>query len=259
MSKPHVTTLFTTPIKGFALHSVDSVDLDSNGAVGDRDFFMIDDQHSLVSITRIGTFASWRADFDRDTDSLTLLSADGQTLQAPTPLGKAVVGQFYDDREVAGHVVEGPWSQWLSEAAERPLTLVRATTSGAAFDEHPVTLLADESVAELGQHAPDGTLDVRRFRMLIGFSGVEAYAEDTWNGRPLRIAATELRVRGPVPRCNATTRDPDSGVRDVKTLRLIEEHRGQTPNDYGEGLNLGVYADVITAGKISVGDELQLS
>lgn len=258
MSTPHVTTLFTTPVKGFALHSVDSVDLDSNGAIGDRDFFMLDDQHSLVSITRIGTFASWRADFNRDTDTLTLQSADGQALEAPTPLGKSVVGQFYDDREVPGHVVEGPWSQWLSDAAGRPLTLVRTTASGGAFDEHPVTLLADESVVELGQHAPQGMLDARRFRMLIGFSGVEAYAEDTWNGRPLRIGAAELRVRGPVPRCNATTRDPDSGVRDVKTLRLIEEHRGQTPNDYGEGLNLGVYADVITAGKISVGDELHL-
>lgn len=253
-----MTTLFTTPVKGFALHSVDSVALDSNGAIGDRDFFMLDDQHSLVSITRIGTFASWRAEFDRDTGTLTLQSADGQTLEAPTPLGPDVVGQFYDEREVPGRVVEGPWGQWLSDAAGRPLTLVRATAPGGAFDEHPLTLLADESVAELGRHAPEGALDPRRFRMLIGFGGVEAYTEDSWNGSPLRIGTAELRVRGPVPRCNATTRDPDSGVRDVKTLRLIEEHRGQTPNDFGDGLNLGVYADVITAGTISVGDELHL-
>ena len=258
MSTPHVTTLFTTPVKGFALHSVDSVRLDDNGAIGDRDFFMVDDEHSLVSITRIGTFASWRAEFDRETDTLTLRSADGQTLEAPTPLGRAIDGQFYDDREVPGLVVEGPWSQWLSDVAGRPLTLVRASASGGAFDEHPVTLLADESVAELGRHAPSGSLDPRRFRMLIGFSGVDAYTEDTWNGRPLRIGSAELRVRGPVPRCNATTRDPDSGARDVKTLRLIEEHRGQTPNDFGEGLNLGVYADVVVTGTISVGDELHL-
>ena len=61
MALPRVETLFTTPVKGFALHSVDSVDIDENGAVGDREFFMVDDQHTLVSITRIGTFASWRA------------------------------------------------------------------------------------------------------------------------------------------------------------------------------------------------------
>lgn len=258
MPSPRVTTLFTTPVKGFALHSVASVDVDENGATGDRDFFMVDDEQSLVSITRIGTFASWRADFDRDTDTLTLTSPDGRILEAPTPSGEALVGQFYDDRVVPGHVVEGPWSEWLSDAADRPLRLIRAVESGGAFDEHPVTLLADESVAELGRHAPDGRLDARRFRMLIGFSGVEPYAEDTWNGHPLRIGTSELRVRGPVPRCNATTRNPDTGVRDVKTLRLIEAHRGSQPNDFGEGLNLGVYADVLTPGRIQVGDELHV-
>jgi uncharacterized protein YcbX len=94
--------------------------------------------------------------------------------------------------------------------------------------------------------------------MLVGFSGVTAYTEDTWNGQRLQIGTAELRVRGAVPRCNATTRDPDSGVRDVKTLRLIEQYRGQTPSDSGDALNLGVYADVITPGRISVGDELRL-
>jgi hypothetical protein len=94
--------------------------------------------------------------------------------------------------------------------------------------------------------------------MLVGFTGVDPYTEDTWNGQELRIGSTHLRVRGAVPRCNATTRDPDTGVRDVKTLRLIEEHRGQTPNDFGIGLNMGVYADVVTPGTIAVGDELVL-
>lgn len=259
MSLPRVTTLFTTPVKGFALHSVASVDLDRNGAVGDRDFFMVDDDRRLVSITRIGTFASWRAEFDRNGNVLTLTAADGRVLEAPATLGAPIVGQFYDDRTVAGRVVEGQWSAWLSEAAARPVTLVRADESGGAFDEHPVTLLADESVAELGQHAPSGSLDARRFRMLVGFSGVAAYEEDTWNGRQLRVGTAELLVRGPVPRCNATTRDPDSGVKDVKTLRLIEEHRGLQPNDFGEGLNCGVYADVMSPGRISVGDGFEIS
>ncbi len=258
VTEPRITTLFTTPVKGFALHSVAAVELDGNGAIGDRDFFMVDDERRLVSITKIGTFASWRAEFNRVAETLALTSNDGQRFEAPTPLGDAVVGEFFDDRVVAGHIVEGQWSEWLSDVAGRRLTLVRADSSGGAFDEHPVTLLADASVEELGKHAPGGTLDARRFRMLIGFDGVDAYTEDTWNGRQLSVGAAELRVRGPVPRCNATTRDPDSGVKDVKTLRLIEEQRGLQPNDSGEGLNCGVYADVITPGEIAVGDVLHL-
>ena len=258
MPPPEVTTLFTTPVKGFALHSVDRGAIEQNGAVGDRDFFMVDEENALFSITRIGTFASWTADFDRATGVLQMTTTDGRQLEAPTPRGDGLVGQFYDDRTVAGHVVQGPWAQWLSEAAGRPVTLVRADDPGSAFDEHAVTLLAEESVAELGRHAPGGVLDPRRFRMLVGFTGVDPYTEDTWNGQELRIGSTHLRVRGAVPRCNATTRDPDTGVRDVKTLRLIEEHRGQTPNDFGIGLNMGVYADVVTPGTIAVGDELVL-
>jgi hypothetical protein len=258
MPHPRVTTLFTTPVKGFALHAVDSIDLNANGAIGDRDFFMVDDEDALTSITRIGAFASWRATFDPAEDLLTLQAADGRTLEAPTPLGDELVGQFYDDRTVAGRVVGGPWSEWLSEIAGRSLRLVRAEDAGDAFDEHAVTLLAEESVAELGRHAPDGSLDARRFRMLIGFAGVAPYTEDTWNGCLLRIGSAELRVRGPVPRCNATTRHPDTGVRDVKTLRLIEKHRGEQPNDFGTGLNFGVYADVLRPGTISVGDELSI-
>ena len=185
-----------------------------------------------------------------------MTTSDDRRLEAPTSLGASVVGQFFEDRSVQGRVVEGPWSAWLSEEAKRPLTLVRADTSGGAFDVDPVTLLADETVSALGKHAPDGTLDARRFRMLIGVEGVEPYAEDTWQGRALRLGTAELQVRGPVPRCNATTRNPDSGVRDVQTLRVIEEQRGMQPNEYGEGLNCGVYAAVMRPGHISVGDAL---
>jgi uncharacterized protein YcbX len=258
VTSPRLTTLFTTPVKGFALHSPHSVELDTNGAVGDRDFFLVDDQDALTSITRLGAFASWTASFDRLSEVLTLRSADGRTLESGTPLGSPVVGQFYDDRTVGGRVVGGPWSEWLSDLAGREVRLVRADQAGGAFDEHAVTLLSEGSVEELARHTPDGTLDARRFRMLIGFDGVAAYTEDTWNGRTLRIGTAELLVRGPVPRCNATTRHPDTGQRDLKTLRLIEEHRGQTPNDFGEGLNFGVYADVLTPGTITVGDALSV-
>jgi uncharacterized protein YcbX len=183
-------------------------------------------------------------------------SGDGRLYESNTPLGEPVTGHFFDDRTVSGHVVEGPWSDWLSEAAGRPLTLVRTTESGGAFDVHPVTLLADESVIALGKDTPTGELDARRFRMLVGFAGVTAYTEDTWDGRRVQIGSVELRARGPVPRCNATTRDPDSGVRDLKTLHLIEQQRGRTASDAGGDVNFGIYADVIAPGSISVGDEL---
>ena len=62
-------------------------------------------------------------------------------------------------------------------------------------------------------------------------------------------------MRGPVPRCNATTRNPDSGAKDLKTLGLITEGRGMQPDEFGEeALDMGAYADVVQPGVVTVGD-----
>ena len=256
---PRVTVLSTTPVKGFGLHHPDAVALDANGAVGDRDFFLIDGERRLFSITRTGVFASWVATFDPETDVLTLTHTDGRVLEDKTATGEQVVGHFDEGRDVSGYLVEGSWTNWLSELAGRPVSLVRAADPGYAFDVHPVTVVSDASVSDLGKQAPTGSIDSRRFRMLMEITGVEPYEEDSWDSRTARVGTATLRMRGPVPRCNATTRDPDSGDRNLKTLALITERRGMLANAEGEGLNLGVYADVVEPGVVSVGDELALS
>ncbi|MGB2839362.1 MAG: hypothetical protein WBC76_05980, partial [Actinomycetes bacterium] len=155
---PAVTRLSTTPIKGFALSHPDMIELDSNGAVGDRDFFVVDDKSRLLSITRTGEFASWRAVFDRRSDLLEIMSEDGQRLAAPATGSRPLAVDFSGTRPIPGHLVEGPWNDWLSEIAGQPVFLVRTETPGAAFDEYAMTMLSDESVAELGRHAPDGSI-----------------------------------------------------------------------------------------------------
>ena len=97
---PTVTRLFTTPIKGFALGQPDSVTLERNGAVGDRDFFVIDSNQQLLSITRTGAFGGWQAQFDRDQGVLTLTSPDGRVLEDKVVKGADVVVNFWDSHEV---------------------------------------------------------------------------------------------------------------------------------------------------------------
>ena len=50
-------------------------------------------------------------------------------------------------------------------------------------------------------------------------------------------------------RCAATTRNPDTGVIDLQTLRMIGASRGrhETP-EWGRGFYFGVYADVLNPG-----------
>ena len=253
-----VTRLATTPVKGLALHHPDEILLRRTGAAGDREFFVIDGRDRLISIWKTGRLVRFRAAHDPRRGRITLSSAGGQVCDGPARLGAPVVADFYRERKVAGTVVDGPWNAVLSDAAGEPVRLVRASDPGAGHDEYPVTLLGEESVAELARRSGAGSVDARRFRMLIGFSGLPAHVEDRWQGQTIGIGEALVRVGGPVPRCAATTRDPDRGARDLSTVRMIKSYRGVQVNESGRGVNFGVYAEVVAEGVVRVGDPLSV-
>lgn len=251
-----VARLSTTPVKGLALHHPDAIMLLRTGAAGDREFFVIDGRDRLISLWKTGWLARFRAGYDRRSGRMTLTSAEGAVCAGPVRLEAPVIARSYGGRKVAGRVVAGPWNAVLSDAADQPVRLVRAGGPGAAHDEYPVTLLGEESVAELARRCGAGPVDARRFRMLIGFSGLAAHVEDGWRGQLAGIGQALVRVRGPVPRCAATTRDPGSGARNLPTVRMIKSYRGVQVTESGRGVHFGVYAEVIREGIVRVGDAL---
>ena|SRR5215831_807750 len=251
-----VTRLSTTPVKGLALHHPAAIMLLRTGAAGDRDFFVIDGGGRLVSIWKRGRLVRFRAAYDPRSGWITLSSAGAGVCEGPARRGAPVIADFYGGQQVAGAVIEGPWNAVLSEAAGEPVRLVQASEPGAGHDRHPVTLLGEESVAELARRCGTGPVDARRFRMLISFSGLPAHVEDSWAGRTIEVGQALLRAGGPVPRCAAATRDPDRGVRDLPTVRMIKSYRGIQVNESGRGVNFGIYADVVREGIVRVGDPL---
>ena len=93
--------------------------------------------------------------------------------------------------------------------------------------------------------------------MLIEFAGGDPHIEDTWDRESAPWSATQSSARGgPVQRCAATTRHPDSGAVDLQTLRLILAYRGRQNSEFGLGANFGTYGEVLEPGTISVGDSL---
>jgi uncharacterized protein YcbX len=158
-------------------------------------------------------------------------------------------------RDVAVRVVDGPWAEPLSRLAGHDVRLVRPHAIGASLTE-PVTLVSDGSLARLAGAAGRESVDARRFRMLFELSGCDAHEEDGWRGRRLRIGEAVLEVGGPVDRCAVTTRDPDTGRRDLDTLRLIRGYRGRRERD--GAILFGVYATVERPGVVRVGDAVEL-
>jgi uncharacterized protein YcbX len=252
-----VTRLSTTPVKGLLLHHPDSIDLTTQGAVGDRLFYLLDDTGKLQSCTGNPGLFGLSAAYDRESRRLEVSRRDELLLGGTVEPAKAVDTDMWGLRTLTADVVADPvWSTFFSAVVRRRVQFVQAR--GSAYDVQPVTLLGTASVQELAHRSGVPSIDSRRFRMLIEFSGGDPHIEDSWNGNLLEVGRAILRVCGPVKRCAATTRDPDSGAVDLQTLRLITAYRGRQESVLGLGANFGVYCEVVTPGTISVGDDLRL-
>ena len=191
-----------------------------------------------------------RPEYDAGAERLTLHFPDGSSASGNVVGDEPAVGDFWG-RPVPGRLAAVELSQALSEYVGRHLRLVRAAQAGIGTDSlHPVSLVGDGSVAELARRLGQADLDRRRFRMLLELRGVEAHAEDEWEGSLLRVGDAVVRLGGPVGRCANITYDPETGIRDFDALRAIREYRGTIDGE----VCFGVYADVVEPGRVRVGD-----
>ncbi|KAA1428659.1 MOSC domain-containing protein [Nocardioides antri] len=252
-----ITRLSVTPVKGLALHHPDAIDLTMHGAAGDRLFYLVDDTGTLQSCTRNPGLYGLSAAYDRESRRLVVSRGDEVLAEGAAEPAATVDTDMWGLRTLVGDLVADPaWSTFFSDMVSRRVHLVQAR--GSAFDVQPATLLGTGSVEELARHAGVPRIDSRRFRMLIEFAGGTPHVEDSWDGKRLQIGDANLRAGGPVKRCAATTRHPDSGTVDLQTLRLITAYRGRQKSELGTGANFGIYGAVLEPGKISVGDSLRV-
>ena len=83
-------------------------------------------------------------------------------------------------------------------------------------------------------------------------------AENDWAGREVSVGPARLRVMLPTPRCAVPTLAHGALPRRVDAVRtLLTENRVAIP-DMGVKPCLGAYAQVVTGGTVSVGDQASL-
>jgi uncharacterized protein len=247
-----VTRISIAPVKGLALVHLDEVELDRNGVLENRRFHIVDDAGRRYGLIRNGRLVQIRAAYDREREHLALTFPDGTTAEGVVALADEITTDFYG-RPVTGRLLVGPWNDALSNWAGRPLRLVQPEP-GQAVDRGrgAVSLISEASLRELARHGGrEDPVDGRRFRMLFQVDGLEAHAEDTWLRRQVRIGEALIRLRGLVGRCAITTQNPDTGVPDFNTLRVLNDYRGLTTK---RELPFGVYGEVLEPGRVRVGD-----
>ncbi len=110
-----------------------------------------------------------------------------------------------------------------------------------------ISLINLATIRDLSDHVGQN-LDPRRFRANIYFDGAAPWSELDWVGRTLRCDDVVLRIVRRTRRCPATSIDLDRGVRDLNVPLTILDYRG-----HGD---CGVYAEIISAGRLQPGGKL---
>jgi uncharacterized protein YcbX len=246
-----------SPVKGLAILQLDQCELTEAGITGDREFFLVDENDRLVNAKGLGVLQQVVPAYDREADVLTLAFPDGTTVSRQVALDGSLGARFWK-HIVDVRVVDGPWSEALSDYSGRDLRLVRAP--GPAPDRlrgGAATLLGTGSLRALARVLGVDAVDGRRFRMNFGIDGLEEHQEDEWLGRRVRLGEAIVVPQGHVGRCAVTTQNPDTGAPDLDTLKALAAYR--PGDDSTEPLPFGVHAAVVHPGRVRLGDPVELA
>jgi uncharacterized protein YcbX len=246
----HVARLSIAPVRSLGLEHLDAVELTEKGVLEDRRFYVIDEAGRLVDQLIAGALVRVKAHTDPDATHLRLTFPDETVIEGEVALGEPVETEIHG-RTGIGHVVVGPWADALEPFAGRRVRIVRCDRPGGTRVANAVSIVSDGSLARLAGELGMAAIDSRRFRMLIEIEGADAHAEDAWIGGRIAIGSAVLEITRPDARCAITTHDPETGVRDLDTLRSIIGYRGVYD---GRKAIFGVLGEVAVPGRVSIGD-----
>lgn len=238
------------PIKGTRHLAHDRVVLDAQGVVGDRGFALVSVDEAdpargrVLRTVRHPSLVAVRA--EQAGDRLEVQLPGGETASAePVATGERLTCDYWG-REVELELLGGPHAALFSRWLDRPVRLARARRGDVVF-AGAVSVVTTASLRDLAQQVGQGALDAARFRPNLVVETDEAYAEDTWLGREIRVGGATVRIGVPIPRCAVIDSHPETGERDVRLLKTLASHRPL--NRAGEPV-FGVFAEVVTPGTV---------
>lgn len=251
-----VVRISIAPVKSLGLVHPGEIELGPNGVVGNRRFWLLDEDGRLFNNKRCGPMQRIRQEWDEESGTLALTFPDGVRVEGVVELGEPVAAQMYGYPHPSRRVL-GPWQAAISRFVGRELNLLWADQHAVdrGYRGGTISLVSRASLERLGEeggvHEP---VDGRRFRMLFEIDGVGAHEEDEWLGAQVRVGDAVLVLNGDVGRCVVTSQGPDTGVTDFDTLGTLARYRRDGRN---EPLPFGVYGAVAVPGRVRVGDAVQ--
>jgi len=253
MSDPaRVVSLYRYPVKGLSGELLKSVSLQPGATFPADRSFAIENGASgfdpaapswqskikFLCLMRNAKLAALETNYDDASGTLTVIKDGVPMVEASlkSEAGRAAIEYFFE--EFMGREARGPVK--VLEAPDHSFSDVAAKVA------HIVNL---DSVDDLAKSI-NRELHPLRFRANIYLKGWAPWSEFDLIGKTVRIGGAELKVTKKVVRCAATEVNPESAERDIDVPEAIWRKTGET--------DFGVYARVITAGKIVPGDKAEI-
>jgi len=275
-----VTQLWTYPVKSMIGVTADSVSLSTLGIVGDRHWAIRDierggirgakkipqlmqcsarsagdgSEHVVITLPNGQEVSSRDANVD-DLLSATFgrpvllqsLPTDGSTehFESGVPDNPDMMTEI---REIMGRDEDEPLPDF---AVFPPVIFDFATPPGTHYDCWPLLVMSTSALEAMQKAVPDSVVDILRFRpsIMIDTPDEVGHPEFSWKGRKGQLGSAVVEFHDPCPRCIMITRRiNDSIPEDRAILRHVVRDLNQA---------VGVYARIVTPGKVSVGDTLK--
>jgi uncharacterized protein YcbX len=247
-----VEHIYRYPVKGFSAESLEEVTLSPGECLPhDRVFAFAQPDSgfdpaapawlrktSFACLMANAAIARLHTAYDPATGQLAMRAPDGEALVADlgTEAGRAAA--------------EALVTRILGEEARGPLRLVRAPRHNFTdIPQKSVSIISLRSLAAL-ERAHGMTLDPLRFRANIYVSGGAEWADFDLMGHEIQLGTARLRVWKRIVRCPATEVNPETAERDASPPKVLRTHFGHA--------DLGVQAEVLEAGRVAVGDGLEV-
>ncbi len=280
-----IASIFRYPIKSMGGHPLDEALLTVNGIPGDRAWALKDEElASIKGGKRHPSLMGMSAEFEQEPDDSNVSPpaqirlADGSVIHTndadaeeklSRALGTKVTLWPILPKEQLDHYrraapdpsvdAQRSLREIFARTPDEPLPNLRGfpkelfeyeSPPGTYFDAFPLLLISKASLQSLEDHSDQSKFDVRRFRPNILLETDKAgYPEEEWAGKSGRIGTAKLKFEIACPRCIMTTHGFDDLPKDPRVMRtLVQANNG----------NLGIYASVVEAGMIAVGDSLIL-
>lgn len=272
-------SLWRYPVKSMAGEELDAVDVTPRGLTGDRAYALVDTATrkigSAKTVKRFGDLLKCRAEFaapplpDGPVPPVRISLPDGAVLTSDQPDAIDVLAAAFGppvsliSTAPEGLLLEfhpGTLGGKHAEATEAPIA--GDAPPGTLFDYASVHVLTTSTLRSLQAAYPEGNFAVQRFRpnLVVDCPDETGFVENAWLGRTLAIGPDlVLRVSIPCPRCVMTTLPRAELPHDPGILRTAAQRNRLDLGEWGRLPCVGVYADVVTPGRISRGDSVRLA